>query len=414
MAQSLKNGLLDCTNATVNVDAAYQKRYTCAVTQQATEHSMWLILATLLSSGTAEAACNSLVRRAAASSGKSLATNFAALARCSSDEAEIQFESLLPRAKTVNDLVALSMSAIESDVWTPVWRVLSHDALDYEVRDQVAQQIGANCTKNPKIIAFFKGAYFALRDLEFQQWDDGMVACEDPDWSAWLDQQAAKPPESIFDEKYNALLNVVTIRKGADAIPVLEQAAIKGAANGPFNAILIQMEAAVQPGIGEAKSPENQARLEAALVNIASNVDREKARSVADRLANAGANESAAKLLAKVYPNRSDSDGAFTYGATSVEKANCDGTKKVVLHIAKVEEPGARWIILNDVRAPMRAVKPRLGKCKAEGSEWGVSTTSEPLASSKDLDRWVDSLEKQWTGKGYEVSVRKEKTIRLP
>ena len=374
---------------------------------------MWLILATLLSSGTAEAACNSLVRRASASSGKALAANFAALARCSSDEAEIQFESLLPRAKTVDDLVGLSMSAIDSDVWTPVWRVLSHDALDYDVRDQVAQKIGANCTKNPKIIAFFKGAYFALRDLEFQQWDDGMVACMDPDWSAWLDQQATNPPQSIFDEKYNALLNVVTIRKGADALPVLEKAAIKGAAAGPFNAILIQMEAAVQPGIGEAKSPENQARLEEALVNIASSVDRDKARSVADRLANAGANDAAAKLLPNVYPDRS-SGGVFTYGATSVEKANCDGTKKIVLHIAKVEEPGARWIILNDVRAPMRALKPRLGKCQPEGSEWGVSTTSEPLASSKDLDRWVDQLEKQWIDKGYDVSVRKEKTIRLP
>lgn len=375
---------------------------------------MWFILAALISSGPAEAACNSLVRRAAASSGTALGKNFAALARCSADEAEIQFDNLLPRAKTVDDLVTLSMSAIESDVWTPVWRVLSHDALDYDTRDQVAKTIGSNCTTNPKIVSFFKGAYFALRDLEFQQWDDGMVACMDPDWAAWLDQQATTPPQSIFDEKYNALLNVVTIRKGADAIPILQEAAIKGAAAGPFNAILIQMEAAVQPGIGEPKSPENQARLEAALVNIASNVDRDKARSVADRLANSGANGSAAKLLATIYPDRSDSDGAFTYGATSIEKATCEGAKKLVLHIAKIEEPGARWIILNDVRAPMRALKPRLGKCAPEGAEWGVSTTPEPLASSKDMDLWVNSLEKHWTDKGYDVSVRKEKTIRLP
>ncbi|MBC8454781.1 MAG: hypothetical protein H8D71_01090 [Deltaproteobacteria bacterium] len=375
---------------------------------------MWFILAALTSSGIAEAACNSLVQRASASSGKALGKNFAALARCSADEAEIQFDNLLPRAKTVDDLVTLSMSAIESDVWTPVWRVLSHDALDYETRDQVAKKIGANCTTNPKIVSFFKGAYFALRDLEFQQWDDGMVACMAPDWAEWLNQQATTPPQSIFDEKYNALLNVVTIRSGADAIPILQEAAIKGAAAGPFNAILIQMEAAVQPGIGEPKSPENQARLEAALVNIASNVNQDKARSVADRLANAGANASAAKLLTSIYPNRADSDGAFTYGATSVEKATCDGAKKLVLHIAKIEEPGTRWIILNDIRAPMRALKPRLGKCAAEGSEWGVSTTPEPLASPKDLDRWVDSLEKQWADKGYDVSVRKEKTIRLP
>jgi hypothetical protein len=127
-----------------------------------------MILAAVLGSAPAEAACSSQVRRAASSSGAALAANFTALARCSTDEAEAQFDSLLPRAKTDKDLVALSMAAIESDVWTPVWRVLSHDALTYDMRDRVAQQIGLNCTKNAKIVAFFKGAYFGLRDLEFQ------------------------------------------------------------------------------------------------------------------------------------------------------------------------------------------------------------------------------------------------------
>ena len=74
------------------------------------------------------------------------------------------------------------MAAIETEVWTPVWRVLSHDALDYDVRDQVATVIGEKCTENPKIVAFLKGAYFGLRDLEFQQWDDALVACQDADW----------------------------------------------------------------------------------------------------------------------------------------------------------------------------------------------------------------------------------------
>ena len=298
-------------------------------------------------------------------------------------------------------------------LWTPVWRVLSHDALDYNVRDQVAAVIGQKCTENTKIVAFLKGAYFGLRDLEFQQWDDALIACQDADWGTWLSQQAQNPPASMFDDKYNALLSVVGTRLKADALPVFTQAAIKAAESGPFDAILMQMESAVQPGIGEPIKPEDKARLESSLVEIASNVNREKARAVADRLANAGASTAAASLLPTVYPDRVDADGGFLYGAASIERATCKGEKTAVLHIAKVEESGKRWIILNDVRKPLRAVKPRLGKCEAEGAEWGVSTTPEPVASSKDVDAWVDQLEKQWTDKGYDVSVKKEKTITL-
>ena len=154
------------------------------------------------------------------------------------------------------------MAAIETEVWTPVWRVLSHDALDYDVRDQVATVIGEKCTENPKIVAFLKGAYFGLRDLEFQQWDDALVACQDSDWGDWLAQQAQTPPSSMFDDKYNALLSVVGTRLKADALPIFTKAAIKAADNGPFDAILMQMESAVQPGIGEPIKPEDKARLE--------------------------------------------------------------------------------------------------------------------------------------------------------
>ena len=374
---------------------------------------MWVLLAATLGSSTAEASCQYLVRRANASSSSTLARNFTSLAKCSQQEAEASFNGLLPRAKSVDTLVDLSMAAIETEVWTPVWRVLSHDALDYDVRDQVATVIGEKCTENPKIVAFLKGAYFGLRDLEFQQWDDALVACQDAGWGDWLTQQAQTPPSSMFDDKYNALLSVVGTRLKADALPVFTKAAIKAADNGPFDAILMQMESAVQPGIGEPIKPEDKARLESSLVEIASNVNREKARSVADRLANAGAEAAAASLLPSVYPDRVDEDGGFLYGAASIERATCKGEKTAVLHVARVEEPGSRWIILNDVRAPLRALKPKLGKCEAEGSEWGVSTTPEPVASSKDVDAWVDQLEKQWTDKGYDVSVKKEKTITL-
>jgi hypothetical protein len=374
---------------------------------------MWLILAGVLASSPAEAACESLIHRASGSSGSALATNFKALARCSQDEADAAFDSLLPRAKSVDTLVALSMAAIETDVWNPVWRVLGHDALDYDVRDQISDRIGSQCGNNPKIVSFLKGAYFALRDIQFQQWDDALVACQSADLNQWLIQQAEKAPSSMFDEKYNALLGVVAARLGTDALPIFATAAIKAANDGPFDAILMQMDAAVQPGIGEPIKPEDQARLETQLVKIASAVNRDKARSVADRLANAGASEAAAQLLPTVYPDRVTSSGGFEYGAASIERADCDGTKSVVIHLARVEEPGKRWIILNDVRGPLQAVKPKLAKCTAEGSEWGVSTTPEPIGSSKDVDKWIESIEKQWTEKGYEVSVRKEKTIIL-
>ena len=122
-----------------------------------------------------------------------------------------------------------------------------------------------------------EGCYFGLRDLEFQQWDDALVACQDAGWGDWLTQQAQTPPSSMFDDKYNALLSVVGTRLKADALPVFTKAAIKAADNGPFDAILMQMESAVQPGIGEPIKPEDKARLESSLVEIASNVNREKA-----------------------------------------------------------------------------------------------------------------------------------------
>jgi len=374
---------------------------------------MWMILAGVLASGPAEAGCESLARRAMASSGTALATNFKALAKCSQDEADATFDSLLPRAKNVDILVGLSMAAIEADVWNPVWRVLGHDALDYDVRDRISDEIGSRCESNPKIIAFLKGAYFALRDIQFQQWDDALVACQSADLDGWIVQQAENAPASMFDEKYNALLGVLVERKKADALPVLSKAAINAASNGPFDAILMQMDAAVQPGIGEPIKPDDQARLEKELVKIASEVNRDKARSVADRLANAGATTAAAQLLPTVYPDRVNASGGFEYGAASIERADCDGKKTAVIHLAKVEEPGKRWIILNDIRGPMQSVKAKLGKCAQEGSEWGVSTTPEPIASSKDIDSWAATIEKQWDEKGYQVSIKKEKTVVL-
>lgn len=356
--------------------------------------------------------CDAYAQRATTARGSSQPTAFKALAKCSTTAAEATFNEMLPNAKTVDALVDLSMAAIDSKIWTPVWSVLSHQALDYEVRDQVAQRIGATCDQNPQIVSFLQGAYFGIRDIEFQQWDDAFLACSSPDLAAWIIEQAENPPNKMFDEKFNALLTILVQQKGAEALPSLTKGAIKAANNGPFDAILMQMGAAIQPGIGDTVNEADQTAHEQALLAIAQGVSPAKARLVADRLANSGAQAAAAQLLVVIYPGHANSDGHYTYGAASIERAACDGEKRVVIHLASVKEPGSRWVILGDVRTPMRAFKPKLSKCDSEG-EWAVSTTPEPVASSKAIDHWVNQLVEQWESKGYDVSTKKEKTISL-
>ncbi len=383
---------------------------TKGVTDMWTSALSFLLVA---SSPSAEAAaCDTYARRAKSAKGSAISPAFRALAKCDTGEAKATFNSMLPNANTVDSLVDLCMAAVETKVWTPVWSVLSHQALDYDVRDQVAQRIGAACNQNQDIVAFLQGAYFGIRDIEFQQWDDAFLACDNAALHDWVIQQAENPPNKMFDEKFNALLGILVQRKKAEALPSLAKGAVKAANSGPFDAILMQMDAAVQPGIGEDITADDKTALEQALVSVAQQVSPIKARTVADRLANAGARPAAAQLLPVVYPDRAGSDGTYSYGAASIERASCDGEKRIVIHTATIKEPGKRWIILSDVRAPMQALKPKLSKCDSEG-EWAVSTTPEPVVSSKAIDQWVDGLVKQWEGKGYEVSTKGEKSITL-
>ena len=141
-------------------------------------------------------------------------------------------------------------------------------------------------------------------------------------------------------------------------------------------------------------------------------VGPERAKAVADRLANAGAEAAAAQLLPFIYTDRMQG-GSFLYGAVSIETGDCKGKKTAVLHVAQVIEPGKRWIIHNELEEPLRAVKARLAKCTAEEGDWPVATTREPIKGGKDIDSWIADLVKQWEGKGYEVEVKDEKEIRL-
>lgn len=377
---------------------------------------MFTLLATslLVAGNTASAAnCDSLVAKAERVSGTDVAAVFSQVAACDKKVAEDNYTRFMARATDADSLVALSSAAIESDVWNPVWLQLGKIS-DYEARDIVAQEVGASCGDSAKVVSFLQGAYFGLRDTDFSRWKQAFAACESDDLGSWLEAQVAKPPSRQFDDKFDALMGFYVNRAGADALPTLTKAAIAAAESGPFDAILIKMDEAVAPALGQELSGDDKAKLESSLIEVARAVDSEKARAVADRLANAGSQSAAAKLLPAVYPDRVQSGGGFLYGAASIELGECKGEKSAILHVAEVYEPGRRWIIATEAEGPMRAFKPKLKKCDLEEGDWPVAITAQPVASSKDIDPWVEGLEKTWSEKGYEVKVQSEKAVELP
>jgi len=370
------------------------------------------LLGLTLASPLSEAgSCSSYLSRAKSARGSALAPAFHRLAQCSTSEAEAGFDAILGNAKDLDTLVSLLTTAIDDNIWQPAWSVLTHSALDYDMRDQVAERIGQACTSHSQVVKFLQGAFYGIPDIQFEQWEGAFIACDDASLDTWLIAQVENPPKQKFNDNYSVLLKVAVEKHGVNALSHLAKGTIKAADGGPFDTMLIHMESAVQPGIGMRPSPENQAALEAALVSVAQGVPADRAHLVADRLANAGANEAAAQLLPVVYPNRVE-EGWYTYGAVAIERANCDGVKKAVLHVATVKEPGSRWFVLADVRGPMEALKPKLSKCTSEGS-WGVTTTPEPVSNTREIAAWVDGLVSQWEAKEYEVSKKSEKSIRL-
>lgn len=359
----------------------------------------------------ASAACEKQVAAAEKKSGMDLVPAFEKVLACDATVAKNVFPQLMQKSGDVESLTALSMVAIENDVWNPVWEMLGHIP-DYDVRDQVATEIGGKCAESEKVVSFLQGAYFGLRDIEFAQWDDALVTCESESFEAWLVQTVENPPAKVYDDKWVKVLEIYVLRKGPDSLETLANGARKAAeVGGPFDATLAQMDAAVAPELGQDISPENQARLEAALVDLATGLPPDQARSVADRLANAGSEDAAAKLLPSIYPDRVRG-GGFVYAGVAVEAGECKGAQTAVLHVAEIQESGRRYVISDEATGPLTSGKPKLKKCTSEG-DWTVIVSPEPVTSA-GLDEYVEGLKAQWEGNGYEVKIVNEKPVVLP
>jgi len=368
-----------------------------------------LALAALASPALAHANCDALVKQAGTAKGDALVSTYKKLVTCDKAAAETHYLDFLKQTGDVPTMVKLSLTAIDNQIFMPVWMSLEK-LKDYTTRDETAQAIGAACEQHPQVVAFLKGAYFGLKNIQFAQWDDAFAACPSAEIEGWIQARVQDPPATSFDEKYNTVLKIWTDRKGADAMGALKGAAIAAAGkDGPFNSILESMDTAVQPqSYGADVSPEHAALLKSTLVEIAASVGPERARFVADRLFNGGNEAEAASLLASVYPDRIQSNGGLLYGVASIE--SCDN--QVVVHYTTALEPGTRWAVSADIEAPARQFKPRL-KCTPDGP-WPVLVTPEPVADTKAVDAWVDGLLPQWTDKGMSVKTRSESSITLP
>jgi len=374
-----------------------------------------LLIATLLSSSAWAGGCDATLNRIGSLTSDTVVAGFNELVKCDKKLAEANFNRYLEKATNPDVLVNLSMAAIDAEVWNPLWTTIGK-IQSYEARDMITQRVGEACIEKPKIVNFLEGAYFGLRAIDFQQWDDAFNHCKDPALATWMEQQIQNTPKSTFDEKYDVLLALFVHERKAEALPFLTTAAIKaGKEGGPFNSLLAKMGECVAPELGGTMSPETQAKLEEALVTVAKQLPADMARSVAEQLANSGSEKAAAALLPAIYPDRVQGGGNFLYAAASIEAGDCGGKKSAVIHYTTVTEPGKRWTLQADLEEPMRKFKAKLKGCTTDGP-WSIVYSPEPLKSSSEVDAWLQKIQQDWADahKDYKLAVKKEKGITLP
>lgn len=366
-----------------------------------------MLLSLLL--GFAQAAnCSYLVKQAGSAKGKNLIQVYEKLVACDKDTATTEFETFMKRANEIDTLSKLANVAVQADIFDPIWK-LPGNLSDYTQRDELVRSFGQLCSDSPKIISFFQGAYIALNDNDFGNWDVGLKNCTSPDFATWLETSVKAPPQKSYSDKYNTILKVYTDQKRVESLDTLAEAAIAGAENGPFNDILNAMDDAVKPGLGKKISPEDQSSFDEAMLKVAKAVPQ-KAQAVADRLISSGSTDAAAKLLPTLFADRLE-NGYFSYVGAALELADCEGEKTAVIHYNIIKESGKAWGVQSQAESQWSNWKPKLKKCTKEGDSWIALSTPDPTADNGE--DWLKKVEKQYVDKGYKVSLKKEKTLTV-
>ena len=106
-----------------------------------------------------------------------------------------------------------------------------------------------------------------LNNTDFMRWDDAYESCESADIDTWFQTQIMGTPNSR--DKYGTLLEIFAKKNGVDSLAVLQEVAIKSAENEYFDTIIMQMNNAVQPGLGETMSDASRTAFENAILAIA-------------------------------------------------------------------------------------------------------------------------------------------------
>lgn len=367
-----------------------------------------LVVTALFVAESAYASCSHLIPSGGKLARQQVSTAYTALIQCDRETAEKNFKPFLVASGDVDTVATLARTAIDNEVYYPVWSMLD-DVPDYGARDDIAKSLGETCAEHPNMVSFFQGAYFGLGDRQFGQWREALKHCELPSVITWLEGTIAAPPKQTYDKKYNTVMEAYIEHKQADALPVLQGAATTvAAAEGPLQQILDQMTRAMRPsGFGATLSDEALNTLADALGAVGEASTPSAAKQVAETLYQLGREGQAASLLPIIYADRLQQDQTLLYGAAAIETCGKDH----VVHWHTVTEPGTLWSIQAAVEETARASKARL-KCTSD-EPWTVLVTTEPYASRADVASWAETLAAPYEANGGTVKLKEEKTLRL-
>ncbi|HHO53772.1 MAG TPA: hypothetical protein ENK18_23590 [Deltaproteobacteria bacterium] len=352
----------------------------------------------------AAGACERQLRALERSEGMATAEAYRAVAACDPSQAVPQLQVALKRAKDIDSIAALSIAAIEAEVIEPV-HALIEEMADYDQREAVVRAIGAGCG-DPAVLAFVRDLHDSLKGQAFVSWGPALGACPAPEIDADLEALAKSPPAQSFDNKYGEVVRLYGERHGADALPLLQGAAVAAASSGPFTVVLDAMVKAVTPpGFGSRPEGADLEALVSALLGAAAQVEADQAGRIADILVNLEQEEAAATLLPQLHAGKEMSGGGFRYGVAAIEACG----DAAVVHWALVEDPQSRWSILEAVDGPARSFRPKIKGCDSDS--WEILVTPAPVADTDEIEAWLEATVEH--AGLTEPRLKSEKKIRL-